>query len=140
MKIISHRGNIDGFCQQENSPNQIHQALQLGIGCEVDIWAHKGKLGLGHDYLQYEITEDFLHHKDLWIHAKNLEALNWLYTTKLNYFWHESDKATITSHGYIWCYPSNYVENGITVLSTRYEKFDEKILGICTDYPVDFLK
>lgn len=135
MKIISHRGNIDGPCKEENHPSQIQKALRKGIDCEIDIWCLDKKLYLGHDNPQYETENKFLSQSGLWIHAKNLDALNWLRGTQFNYFWHQEDKATITSHGYIWCYPGIFIKHGITVLRNREEHFPKKILGICTDYP-----
>ena len=33
-----------------------------------------------------------------------------------NYFWHENDRFTITSKGYLWTYPGNkYSENSVIV-------------------------
>ena len=140
MKIISHRGNLLGPCEKENHPIQVLEALRQGFDCEIDIRIKDKKFFLGHDNPQYEIDTEFIQQPGLWIHAKNLEALNELYSTRLNYFWHDSDSATITSHGYIWCYPGNYLENGITVIKERNEIITEKILGICTDFPIDYKK
>ncbi|MGA1101956.1 MAG: hypothetical protein ACO3VB_09330, partial [Opitutales bacterium] len=139
MKIISHRGNLSGPSEKENSANQIIETIKQGFDCEVDVWCIDSKIFLGHDAPTYRIEERFLHQDGLWIHAKNLEALDWLYNTSLNYFWHETDKVTITSHGYIWCYPGIFLESGITVLQNREEYLPEKILGICTDYPSDYI-
>ena len=140
MIIISHRGNTKGSDPiNENRPDIILKTLE-DFDCEIDLWVINNNLFLGHDEPQYAIDEDFLSNKGLWIHAKNLEALDWLYNTSLNYFWHETDKVTITSHGYIWCYPGIFLESGITVLQNRKEYLPEKILGICTDYPSNYIK
>lgn len=139
MKIISHRGNLEGSCEDENSPLQICKALDCGFECEIDLWFVKNKLMLGHDEPQYRIDKAFLQKPGLWIHAKNIDALNWLHRTTLNYFWHEQDKATITSKGYIWCCPDIYCVSGITV-TLNYIKLPEKICGICTDFPNKYKK
>ena len=145
MVIISHRGNISGpDPKNENKPSNILKTLE-DFDCEIDLWYVKGHLMLGHDEPQYAIGEDFLKNEGLWIHAKNMEALNFLNDTNLNYFWHQEDKATITSLGFIWCYPGIYCSNGITVETGYNTKIhndlaESTIAGICTDYPLDYFK
>jgi hypothetical protein len=92
---------------------------------------------LGHDFPKTKIDKQFLNNKKFWIHAKNINALEELQKTDLNYFWHETDKMTLTSKNIPWCYPKNYVKNGITVLKEN-EFPTQKILGVCTDYPLLF--
>ena len=37
MKLISHRGNIDGpQPDRENSPNYINEAIEAGYNVEID--------------------------------------------------------------------------------------------------------
>ena len=145
MIIISHRGNISGpDLENENKPENILKTLE-NFNCEIDLWYTEGRLMLGHDEPQYIIEEKFLENKGLWIHAKNIEALNFLNNTNLNYFWHQEDKATMTSLGYIWCYPGVYCNNGITVETEYTHKTFSKLIestiaGICTDYPLKYLK
>lgn len=134
MRVISHRGNLDGPCKEENAPLQIYKALDRGFECEIDLWVVNKKLMLGHDDPQHEVSREFLQTPGLWIHAKNIEALDWLSITSLNYFWHQRDSATITSKGYIWCYPGIYCNRGITVV-LDYIKLPEGVYGICTDFP-----
>ena len=39
MKLIAHRGNIDGpNPERENSPEYIEEALKAGYDVEVDVW------------------------------------------------------------------------------------------------------
>ncbi len=139
MKIISHRGNLSGVCDEENKPRQIEKALDSGFDCEIDLWYIAGKLMLGHDAPLYEIDFSFISKPGLWVHAKNIEVLNYLNETNINYFFHNNDKATLTSHRYIWCYPGVYCERGITVLTGREQMFNKEVYGICTDYPLDFI-
>ena len=145
MIIISHRGNISGSDpENENKPKSILETLKQ-FDCEIDLWSIKGNLYLGHDEPQYPIGLDFLKNKGLWIHAKNIDALNYLYNKKINYFWHQEDEATITSMGYIWCYPGVYCKNGITVetgytIKIHNDLAESNIAGICTDYPLEYYK
>ncbi len=141
MFLISHRGNIAGPLPQfENSPRYINSALKLGFDVELDLWKINKKLWLGHDMPQYEILPKFLYNEKFWIHAKNLEALEWLQNndTLLNYFWHEKDKFTITSFGDVWAYPSSIIyKNAINVMPelNNLTKQDLKgVKGICSDY------
>lgn len=139
MKIISHRGNLN--CKNnilENSPEYIDNALKCGFDVEIDIRLIDNELFLGHDYAQYKISKNWLfeRNKNLWIHAKNFEVLNFLSNNDLNWFWHENDKLVLTSKNYIWCFPEIYIKNGITV-ELNYNKYlPNFILGICTDFPM----
>jgi hypothetical protein len=140
MKIISHRGNINGPSKDENKPSQIAKALLAGFDCEVDVWVKNGEILLGHDKPQFLINREFLNKPGLWIHAKNLKALEFLNQTNLNYFWHEDDAFTITSHRYIWCFPGYYTKLGITVMQGDAVLLPEPVYGVCTDYPSLFKK
>lgn len=141
MKIISHRGNLYGPSNKENTPEQILEVISKGFECEIDLWYTNQKLMLGHDKPQYEIDLSFLNDTpNLWVHAKNIEALNYLNDTGINYFFHNNDDATLTSRGYIWCYPGVYCKNGITVLADKISVFSQEVAGVCTDYPFDFLE
>jgi len=134
MKIISHRGNTNGINKDlENNPNHIISVLNK-FDVEVDVWFIDNKWFLGHDNPQYEVLFDFFK-ESMWIHCKNLQACEQLLKTNLNWFWHENDKITLTSKGYIWSYPNIYVDNGITVEFGYNKDLPKHILGICTDYP-----
>lgn len=142
MKIISHRGNLYGKkIEYENTPNYIEQAFYAGFDVEVDLWFIDDNFYLGHDIPIHLIESSWLisNSNFLWCHAKNIEAFYKLFCLKLNCFWHEKDKITITSKGIPWCYPGTFVKNGITVcLETA--KIDKNIYGICTDYPIEWQK
>ena len=50
MKLISHRGNINGKHEGfENNPNYIDTAIEQGYDVEVDIWFISETFFLGHD-------------------------------------------------------------------------------------------
>lgn len=147
MKIISHRGNLYGpSLSTENHKDQIYEALSHGFDVEVDIWFKNGKYYTGHDYPKYLISNKFINDisPNAWFHCKNLDALYMFSTnfSKLNYFWHESDKFTLTSSGLIWTYPGQNVTNKsiLVLLEKNKLKIDYSgIYGICTDYPFDFI-
>jgi hypothetical protein len=139
MKIISHRANLSGQDKElENNPDQISKVISLGFDVEVDAWFLDGKWFLGHDEPQYAVSSDFFANK-MWIHCKNPPAISELcqINRNLNFFWHETDKMTLTSHVVPWCYPGIFVRNGITVVLEPPE--GNQILdvaGICTDFPI----
>lgn len=136
MIFISHRGNLNGReTELENFPPHISQLSQSQY-VEIDLWAKSGSLWLGHDAPENSVDHSFFN-KNLWVHCKNLEAVNYMSNTKFNWFWHENDKMTITSKGDIWCFPKVYIENGITVMDD-YENDLQKIKGICTDYLIRY--
>ena len=135
--LISHRGNVDERnVDKENSPEYIDEAIKLGYNVEVDLWHFTGmNFFLGHDDATYEISMEWLLQRSdfLWIHCKNVEALEKVSSTSLNFFWHEMDTMTITSKGYIWVLIGKQpVNNSIAVLPLANEDVSQ-CLGICSD-------
>jgi len=137
MKIISHRGNIEGpNIKTENHPDQIRLAISLGFDAEIDVWRVGSLWMLGHDNPDYSIDESFFN-SNMWIHCKNFEAVSEMFKKPrhFNFFWHENDKMTLTNKQVPWCYPGHYVENGITVSLDGPVSFPVKVAGVCTDFP-----
>ena len=140
MLLISHRGNINGpFESWENEPTYIDLAISKGYDVEIDVWYNEGILYLGHDKPQYGV--DFRWFIDriskLWIHCKNVEALNFFQSShyEFNYFWHENDTVTLTSLNHIWAYPGKQpILNSIAVMPEIFNDTFEKCIGICSDY------
>jgi hypothetical protein len=152
MKIIAHRGNIDGpDHENENRLSHIKSAIDLGFDVEVDIWVIDGELYLGHDKAQYPFEKASV--VDIgpygWFHCKNLDALEYFKDNfnSLNYFWHQSDDYTITSNGYFWTYPGKSIgSQSIVVLPEIIEgnsvvkMLAERPYAVCTDYPKQYRK
>lgn len=145
MKLIAHRGNINGVNKiKENLPEYILEAINLNYDCEIDIRLIDNVLYLGHDTPSYKIDINFLLNNSmkLWIHCKNYEALGYLIQYKeLNIFWHQTDEYTITSKGYIWCYPEQTPpKKSISIiLMPELNNFNSlkdnmECYGICSDY------
>lgn len=136
-KVISHRGNTNGPNQSlENNPFHILSLLNHDIDCEIDVWNMDGDWFTGHDAPLYKTTLDFLKKPGLWIHCKNFSALELLNNeSKINYFWHENDKYTITSFGCIWAYPGvEPPENGVIVHLGSDWCGKYKKSSVCTDF------
>lgn len=139
MKIISHRGNLDGRNpEQENHPFYIQTALDVGYEVEIDVWYVDGHFYLGHDSPQHRVYGSWLQEINglLWCHAKNDAALGKMLELGLHCFWHETDRFTLTSKGIPWCYPGNFIPNGVTVVFDNNVPAPKEVLGVCTDYPV----
>lgn len=141
MIKISHRGNLFGpNLKLENSPDYVVEAIRSGYDVEIDFWVVDDKLFLGHDSPQYEINNFFIdsYVKKIWIHCKNLNALDYIMCKPKYYqgFWHENDKYTITTNNYIWTYPEMPVttKNILVHLGPIQNKAIENIAGICSDY------
>ena len=141
MKLISHRGNLEGpNPERENHPDYIMEAIQAGYDVEIDVWFKDGKFYLGHDEPQYLFPYDLLNgfYNKLWIHCKDMESLSRLNEldsngSKLNYFSHENDLGVLTSRGYIWS--ANLYDRGILVMPEMFDKEpNESTLGVCSDY------
>lgn len=141
MKLISHRGNLDGSIKDlENSPEYLNKAISLGYDVEVDIWYSNHKIYLGHDFPQYEVDEDYIKSisDKAWFHCKDFDSLEFLSLNKYdyNYFWHQSDKFTLTSKGFIWTYPGEQTsDNSVIVdLSPDAKQNNTDCYAICSDY------
>jgi hypothetical protein len=144
MIFIAHRGNINGPNEeQENQIEYIKNTIQKGFNVEIDLWKIKDDLFLGHDVPQYDVSFNFLNDNKnvLWCHCKNLDALIFCLNNNLRCFFHNVDDYTITSDGFIWCYPNKQTnEKCICVLPEwNNNKVDfTTIEGICTDYVIEF--
>jgi hypothetical protein len=143
--FIAHRGNTNGpNCMMENTPDHIMSALDKGYDVEIDLWYASNSLWLGHDKPEWKIGASFIYLPGLWIHAKNIEALQWLNARNdgpsLNYFWHQTDDYTLTSKGFIWCYPNRPVRDmpgtkSVAVMPSPMLGLDlSSFTYICDDY------
>jgi hypothetical protein len=146
MKLIAHRGLVNGPDKDlENKPSQIQLSLEQGFDCEIDFWIIDNEFYLGHDAPQFQIDSNFIEQPGLWIHAKNLEALHYLLTTRLNFFWHQNDDYTLTSNRYIWTYPGqNLTQDSIMVMPewddpTLNNARHAECFAVCSDF-VSLLK
>lgn len=142
MIIISHRGNLNGVDpSSENKPDSIVQTLDLGFDVEVDLRLHNDKLYLGHDEPDYKVDLNFLKQSGVWVHAKNKEVIPILRNEKdIHWFWHETDQLTLTSRGYVWCFPGHEIDGGIMVDHGQDVQPEINIAGICTDDPIMWSK
>jgi len=140
MKLISHRGNINGpFPLYENRPEYIDEAMRMGYDVEIDVWRIDGNLFLGHDSPTYQINEKFIFRSGLLCHAKNADSFNYMLKNKNTHcFWHQEDTYTLTSFGIPVVYPNKEpIENSIVMIrgtENYFEIFNNKIIyGICSD-------
>lgn len=142
--LISHRGNIKGKNDYlENYPPYITETLEK-YNVEIDLWIKDGEPYLGHDYGEYKIEYEFLTKEGLWIHCKNIEALEFLKdkNNKNNYFWHQTDDVTLTSNGIIWTYPGKDLTKWSVAVLPEYRSFKdiEIAYGICSDNIIEYQK
>lgn len=147
MRLISHRGNIKGpNPDQENRPLYIDDAILQGFDVEVDVWLVDDEIVLGHDFPQYPVNIEWLKNgtESLWIHCKNIEAITYFSRydaifgssgTSFNFFWHETDRVTLTSKGAIWAYPGNQpISGSIAVMPEIHNDDLLDCFGVCSDY------
>ena len=143
MKLISHRGNIDGPIPEiENNPLYIKKAIELGYDVEIDIRLHNDELFLGHDTPDYRVDIPwlFMLSDKLWIHTKNFEALNLLIDIHdLKVFYHQLESHTIINNSkIIWSH--NLIEASIKSIipllsDNDIDKWVKKdVYGVCSDY------
>lgn len=147
MKIIAHRGNVNGrFESWENEPTYIDLAIEKGFDVEVDVWVdptNKNIIFLGHDKPLYGVDVKFFQDRitKLWIHCKNIEALEYFQDHDIlkycHYFWHQEDDVTMTSFNFFWTYPNKpLTKHSICVMpELNDQEIPDFIHGICTDFP-----
>ena len=143
MILISHRGNTEGPNRLlENTPNYIQSAIDRRYMVEVDVWERHGVYWLGHDGPMHEIKVNWLIDRQewLWIHCKNREALNSILRLNLHCFWHSEDSYTMTSKGYVWCYPGQPAVGWLSVAVMPEKRIDLKdfksneYFAVCSDF------
>ena len=137
MICFSHRGNLYGKSGKENTVESITIAVNSGYHVEIDIWKIGNKLFLGHDEPDEMIDIDFLKNPLFLCHAKNAPALEEMIKhSDIHCFWHEEDKYTITSKGYIISYPgfSRLGKKTIIMKPELHSKDFGDCYGICSDY------
>tara|TARA_Y100000114_G_scaffold40536_1_gene36032 strand:- start:7988 stop:8407 length:420 start_codon:yes stop_codon:yes gene_type:complete len=139
MLLISHRGNLDGSSDLENHPTRIQEVLKMGLDCEVDVWLKEGGYHLGHDEPMHHVNASLLKDKNLWCHAKNLEALQKMLEDGIHCFWHENDNCTLTSKGIIWSHPHVIPPPNSIAVKPEIKNHDIKnCYGVCSNYIIKY--
>jgi hypothetical protein len=146
MKLISHRGNINGKKENfENHPDYIINAINLEFDVETDIWLIDNKFYLGHDNPEYQIDYEFINYyqNNIWFHCKNIDSFYQLNKMNISkYFWHQNDDITLTSNGYLWTYPGKKLTDKSIAVLPEFNSYNEKDLkkcyGICSDFILNY--
>lgn len=163
--IIAHRALLNGPNKElENTYDNILKCLDNNLSVEIDLWFKDGKFWIGHDAPERDFNREiqWLYYRIkptiVFIHAKNIEAMNELLKFKTNipnnpfdYFLHDKDDAVLTRSGYIWTYPGKELfKNSIAVMPElcfdKYRKkveelyLSKQIAGVCTDFPLKWKK
>lgn len=147
MKIISHRGNLNGpEIDSENRIRRIDEVISLGFDAEIDLWKTELGLFLGHDSPLFEVSADWLSENKgrIWVHCKNIEASIACQSIGINWFAHDADPFVSTSHGFVWVHPRNkfgaQFPNAVVldIEGYRLQNFDLECYGVCSDWPLVF--
>jgi hypothetical protein len=152
LKIISHRGNINGPNKiRENVIPYIVECIEkYSLDVEIDLRFQNNQLYLTHDELfteENKITDlTFLQqYKDhLWLHCKDFETLIYANNTLIdfNYFGHCNDPFVLTSKKYIFTSPGNLTGDRVVCvmpeLVTKSLNFSS-YCAVLTDYPLNFI-
>lgn len=141
MILIAHRGNLYGpNPAYENNVEYVQEALALGYNVEIDLWYNplEKTLYLGHDEPQYLCDFPFLTQRGVWIHCKNIHALEFCNDHHITnpYFWHDQDDTTLTSTKLFWTYPGKPLTKYSIAVMPEHKLFKNIRLcqGICSDF------
>lgn len=145
MKLIAHRGNIIGpNVDDENTIEQIDKCIENGYDVEIDLRYDvvSQKFWLGHDKPKHVISFFELAKRSqyLWIHCKDIDTLDFMTRTNFNYFWHQNDDYTMTSHGHIWSYPGKTYTSSTVIVMPEECGISWDVLkatdcyAVCSDY------
>lgn len=150
MKIISHRGNLNGAsCIEENTKKYIDIAIENSFDVEIDLWKLNNEYFLGHDSPDHNVTLEWLSKRrnKLWIHTKNFNAFEALLENKnkFKFFYYTSEPIVLVSNMKIWCHQHDKISNPKNCIVPLLSKTcliknkETNWHGVCTDYPL-FLK
>ena len=148
MILIAHRGNINQVIpERENAPDYIDEAIAQGYEVEMDVRLIDGKLFLGHDNPDYEVSLQWLLDRNgsLWVHTKNFAALQYLIDHDLRIFYHQMENHTIINNcNLIWSHDlAEANEKSIIPLLSMADisknPIPKNVYGICSDF-VEFLR
>ena len=137
--FIAHRGNIAGADpKRENTQEYMEEAISAGYGVEVDIHWDRGVLYYGHDHSSQPVDDKFITKRDVFCHAKNIEAIPALMSLGCNVFVHQTDPCVYTSKGQVWCYPGIHVKSDKAIWLDLHGEplpadIPSKLYGICGD-------
>ena len=138
---ILHRGLCNGPDKHlENNEQHIKMQIANGWDVEIDIWKIGNDWILGHDAPLTKLVDiSILESKHVWVHCKNLEALKAAHeSTKMHYFTHNIDPATLTSQNWMWCFPGHHIGRGsVCVMPERTGLGISEICmagAVCSDY------
>ena len=144
MKIISHRGNINGIIEgKENRPSYIDAAIQLGYDVEIDVRFIDGEFWLGHDEPQYKVDLNWMYprKKNLWLHCKDVDSAIELckINGEFNFFCHSSDPYVLISNNLLWVHDLKGKIGTDCIIPLLSEKdisdYDNEVpYAICTDF------
>lgn len=132
MNFIAHRGNTNGPQPTfENTEDYLQDALDKGYYVEVDIQLWNGALYYGHDGPQAHVNEKFIKQNNVICHAKTPGAMGPLLDMNVHCFFHQEDDITLTSKGYMWCYPGIFpLSNKAIWLDLQNKPLPSTIIGI----------
>ena len=128
--------------KNENKIQQIEEVIKMGFDVEIDVRSIDDKIFLGHDDCIEEVKKDWIEERsnNLWIHCKNLDAVNLFSKTSFNWFWHQQDDYTLTSKGFVWTYPCrSHSSKSIVVLPELCgDNYEFLCSGVCSDFPLKY--
>lgn len=159
MKIISHRGNLEGRSDTtENTIPAIDRCIEAGFDVEIDVQCVVGDhFFIGHDSTNATLRiMDYEKYMDrFWFHAKSMNALEGLMKFKeetngaYDIFFHDRDFCALTKNGKLWIYPNRNLplikgKNSVAVLpemvGLKPQDFVPSLpfYGVCTDFPMEY--
>ena len=142
MRVIAHRGNLNGISPRENDPQVIRQVLDHGLSVEVDLWEIEGRHFFGHDSPAYLVNLAEFDVQEVYFHLKTPHVPRLLHADA---FAIDNDRYSLTLRGWLWTNYGQPVSAQSIMCAPELVGHREPLDGfvsrcrdaaaICTDFP-----
>lgn len=141
---ILHRGNSLNNPAVENSPEKLLELVRTNHHVELDIWSRSGKLFLGHDGPEIEVSYDWLLNviSRALIHCKDGRTFRDLRTwfaeraIAANLFYHTTEDYALSTNDWVITYPGKTTFRGFLSMmpeSASKDPLAEDCFAVCSD-------
>jgi len=146
MRLISHRGNIEGSNPDlENTTPYIESAINSGFDVMIDLWLFDGKIYTGSDEPKNKLDIDWLekYNNRLWFNCRDQVILTNLLSLDplgkhLHYLHFSEGPMSLTSRNYLITKEEFSTPVAIVYQPDVNNKLTD-VYGVCSDYVKSYI-